>query len=98
MGIKEGSLILPHRVCSFKKKNGENVSDFNKIFNKIYNKIPWDINHSQEATKFTYASARDSEFVVILKERRPATLLSMQDDYLDVEGNMTTSGKLKHRQ
>jgi hypothetical protein len=31
----------------------------------------------------------------MLRERRSSTLLIMQDDAIDIEGNMTASGKIK---
>ena len=81
-----------------KKKNGETTSEFNKRFNKIYNKIPWDINTLQAYEKFTYAGAYEDDLVMITRERIYATLSNMQDDSLHVEGNMKTSGKMKHKQ
>jgi hypothetical protein len=71
------------------------VVDFNRIFNKFYNNIPRDINPSQPTTKVTYVGAFDVDFSMVLRERRSPTLLIMQDDAIDIEGNMIASGKMK---
>jgi hypothetical protein len=73
------------------------VVDFNRIFNKIYNKIPIDIKPSQTTTKVTYAGAFEAYFSMVLRERRSPTFLIMQDDAIDIEGNMIESGKMKQR-
>jgi len=53
----------------------------------MYNKIPEDIRPSQNAAKVTYARAFDLNFAMMLRERISNTLLIMQDDAIDVEGN-----------
>jgi hypothetical protein len=80
---------------SLKKRDNENVVDFNRRFNKLYNNNPRDIKPSQPAAKVTYVSAFDVEFSMVLRERRSPTLLIMQDDAIDIEGNMIASGKMK---
>ena len=50
-----------------------------------------------QIAKFTCVRAYDSYFAMMLRERISATLAIMQDDALDVEAHMTTTGKIKHR-
>jgi len=95
MGWKKGSLILSYRVWVITKKETGTIVDFNKRFNKVYNKIPIDIKPSQAAAKVNYAGAFEEDFTIMLRERRSSTLLIMQNDAIDIGGNMTTSGKIK---
>jgi hypothetical protein len=79
---------------SVKRKEGESVSDFSKIFNKMYNKIPDEIKPTKTSAKITYASAFDPEFFLLLRERRSTSLVHMQDATLEVESNIVASDKL----
>ena len=66
-------------------------------FNKLYNNIPADINPSQTKTKVTYVGEFDVDFSMILGERRSSTMLVMQEDAINIEGNMIASGKVKKK-
>jgi hypothetical protein len=96
-GEKRDHLYYLTKFGSLKKKATESVVEFNKRFNKLYNKILVDIKPSQAATKVTYVGAFEVDFSIMLRERRSPTLLIMQDDAIDIEGNMTTSGKIKSK-
>jgi hypothetical protein len=61
---------------SLKRKEGEFVSDFSKRFNKMYKNIPDEIKPTETMEKITYASAFDSEFCLLLREREKVTFLS----------------------
>jgi hypothetical protein len=63
----------------------------------LYNKIPIEVKPSQPATKVTFAGAFDSDFTLLLRERRSLDLTKMQDDALEIESNMMASGKLKSK-
>ena len=76
---------------NLKRENGESVSNFTKRFNKMFSKIPTKINPTDTSTKITYANAFDSEFCLILRERRSASLSLMQDAALEVESNIVAS-------
>jgi hypothetical protein len=52
---------------SLKKKEGETVSDFSKIFNKMYNKIPTKIKPTKDSAKITYANDFDPDFFLLLR-------------------------------
>jgi hypothetical protein len=80
---------------NLKKENGESVSDFTKRFNRMYSKIPAKIKPMDAFAKITYANSFDSEFCLLLRERRSPTLSLMQDSSLEVESNILASHKLK---
>jgi hypothetical protein len=96
-GEKRDSLYYLNEFGSLKKRANEIVDDFNRRFNKLYNKIPADIKPSQPTTKVTYVGAFDVDFSMTLRERRSPTLLVMQEDAIDIEGNMIASGKMKQK-
>ena len=78
-----------------RRENGESISNFTKRFNKMFSKILAEIKPTETSAKITYANAFDSEFCLILRERRSASLSLMQDAALEVESNIVASQKLK---
>jgi hypothetical protein len=82
---------------SLKRKEGESVLDFSKIFNKMYNKIPIEINPAETSANITYASSFDLEFFLLLRERRATSLANMQDASLEVESNILAAEKLRSK-
>ena len=76
---------------NLKRENGESVSNFTKRFNKMFNKIPTEIKPTDTSSKITYANAFDSDFCLLLRERRSASLSLMQDATLEVESNIIAS-------
>jgi hypothetical protein len=80
---------------NLRKENGESVSNFTKRFNRMYSKIPVEIKPTKTSTQITYANSFDSEFCLLLRERRSATLSLMQDVSLEVESNILATHKLK---
>ena len=78
-----------------KRENGELLSDCNKRFNCMYNKIPAEVKPTTTSAKLTYASAFDSDFYLLLRERQCATLANMQDAALEAESNIMAVEKLK---
>ena len=71
-----------------KRDNAESLPDFNKRFNHIYSKIPVEVNPTLTSAKLTYANDFDSDFCLLLRERRCATLDDMQDATLEVKSNI----------
>ena len=61
----------------------------------MYGKIPTEIKPSENSAKLTYANAFNHDFSLLLRERRPVTLLNMQDSALEVESNILASNRLK---
>ena len=62
---------------SLRRKKDETIAIFSKRFNKMYGRIPAEIKPSETSAKLTYANAFDHEFSLLLRERRPVTLLNM---------------------
>jgi hypothetical protein len=94
-GDKKDFLYYITKFGSLKRKEGESVSDFSKNFNKMYKKILDGIKATETMAKITYASAFDSEFCLLLRERRSPSLVHMQYATLEVESNIVASDKLR---
>ena len=58
-------------------------------------KIPTSIKPTDTSARITYANAFDSDFCLLLRERRSASLSLMQDAALEVESNILASKKVK---
>jgi hypothetical protein len=82
---------------ALKRNNGESISDFTKRFNKIYGRIPDEIKPTEASAKITYANSFYVELSLLPRERRSTTLLSMQEEAIEVESNILASDKLKTR-
>jgi hypothetical protein len=87
-GYKKYFMYYITKFGSLKRKEGEFVSNFSKIFNKMYNKIPDEIKPTEAFAKITYASSFDPNFYLLLRERRDTSLAHMQDAALEVESNI----------
>ena len=61
----------------------------------MYSGIPAEIKPPETSAKLTYANAFDHEFSLLLRERRPVSLLNMQDVALEVESIILASNRLK---
>ena len=61
----------------------------------MFSKIPIEIKPTDTSAKITYANAFDSEFCLLLRERRSTSLSLMQDASLEVESNVIASQKIK---
>ena len=73
-GDKKDLLYYNTEFGNLKRENGESLSDCNKRFNCMYNKIPAKVKPTPTSSKLTYANAFDSDFCLLLRERRCATL------------------------
>jgi len=90
----------PYYLTEFgalRKKNSELVLEFTQRFNKLYNKIPAEVKPSQPPTKVTFVGDFENDFDLLLRERRSVDLTKMKDDVVEIESNMTASGKLKDK-
>ena len=61
----------------------------------MYSRIPEEINPTKTFAKLTYSNAFDHKFSLLQRERRPISLLNMQDAALEVESNILASNRLK---
>jgi len=73
------------------------MDEYNKRFNKVYDKVPAYIKPSQATAKLTYAGSFESDFAMMLRERKSTTLLIMQEDEIDLEGNIIAYRNIKPR-
>ena len=80
-----------------KRGFNEFVQYFSSIFMKTYESIPADVKPPPGATKLHYADAFDSEFTLLLRERRSTSLQNMIEDAIEVEANLLASNKTKQR-
>jgi hypothetical protein len=96
-GDKQDFIYYIKEFGSLKRKEGESISDFSKIFNNMYNNIPTKINSIETSSKVTYANAFDPEFFLMLRERRATSLAHMQDASLEVESNILATRKIRSK-
>ena len=94
-GGRRDHLYYITEFSNLKRENGESISNFTKRFNNMYSKIPTEIKPTDTSTRITYSNAFDSDFCLLLKERRYASLSLMQDASLEVESNILASQKVK---
>jgi len=76
-GDKKDLLYCHTKFGNPKRENGESLSDFNKRFKCMYSKIHAEVNPTPTFSKLTYANAFDSDFCLLLRERRCASLAEM---------------------
>ena len=62
---------------NLQRESGELLSDFNIRFNHMYNKILAEVKPTPTSAMITYANAFDSQFYLMLRERRCAYLDDM---------------------
>ena len=84
-GEKRNHIYYIIEFNNLKRENGESISNFPKRFNNMYNKIPTEIKPTDTSSRITYANAFDSNFCLLLKERRSSSLSLMQDATLEVQ-------------
>ena len=70
---------------------------FSARFMKTYDSIPTDVKPPLGDTKFNYAQAFASDFMLLLRERRSSSLTYMMDAAIEVEVNLLASHKTKQR-
>ena len=94
-GERRDHLYYITEFSNLKRENGESVSNFTERFNNMYGKIPTEIKPISTLAMITYANAFDSDFYLILRERRSSSLSLMQDASLEVDSNILASQKVK---
>jgi len=82
---KKDHLYYLTKFRYLRKKTSEIVSEFIQRFNNIYSKILAEVKPYQLAAKVTFVGAFDSDFALVLRERRATTLAGMQDDAIKIE-------------
>jgi hypothetical protein len=74
----------------------EIVQEFSAIFIKFYNSIPTEVNPPPRATQLRYVDSFESDFSLLLRERRSTSLDDMMSDAIEVEVNLMASGNFKY--
>jgi hypothetical protein len=62
---------------------------------RFYNLIPTEVQPPPRVVRLRYADSFDSDFALILRERKYANLDTMMNDAIKVEVNLMALGKLK---
>ena len=62
---------------------------------KVYNAIPAQFKPPPGSTQLQYVEAFDSEFTLLLCERKPASLADMMNEVVEVEVNLTSARRKK---
>ena len=73
------------------------MQDLSTRFMRTYDAILADVKPPPGVAKLHYVDAFSSEFTMLLREIRFASLTDMMDDPIEVEVNLTTSNKTKQR-
>ena len=94
---KRNSLQLLTQYNNLKRGVVESVQDFSNRFMKTYDSILADVKLPPGDVKLHYEDAFDSEFTLLLRERRYVSLTDMMDDAIEVEVNPVASNKTKQR-
>ena len=76
-GERRDHLYYITEFSNLRRENGESVSNFTKRFNNMYSKIPTEIKPTGTSTMITYSNAFDSDFCLLLRERRTTSLSLM---------------------
>ena len=75
----------------------ESVQNFSARFMRTYESILVDLKPPSGAVKLHYGDAFDSEFTLLLREKRSTSLENMMDDSIEVEVNLLASNKIKQK-
>jgi len=73
------------------------MSDFVKIFNKLYNSLHLEMKPPPIGARVVFAGVFEPEFSFMLRERRFPTLDQIQTDALEIEANMSATGKVQDK-
>jgi hypothetical protein len=63
---------------------------------RVYNSILNEVKPDHGAGQLRYADTFDSDFALLLRERRSNTLDDMMNDVIEVEVNLMALGKIKY--
>ena len=94
-GSKKNPLQLLTQYNHLKRLPTETVQYFSSIFMKVYNSIPDQVKPPLGASQLHYVDAFESEFSLLLRERRSTSLTDMMNDAIEVEVNLASSRKIK---
>jgi hypothetical protein len=96
-GDKKNPLQLLTQYNNMKKAPEEMVQEFSAHFLKVYNSIPTEVKPPPGVAQLRYADSFDSDFSLLLRERRSENLDAIMSNVVEVEVNMMASGKIKSK-
>jgi hypothetical protein len=73
----------------------ETVQELSTRFMKVYNSIPIEVKPPPRDAQLRYVDSFESDFSLLLRERRSTSLDNMMNDAIEVEVNLMASGKIK---
>ena len=92
---KKSPLQVLSQYNNLKKDNFESVHEFSSRFMRVYNSIPENMKYLVGVSQLHYVDAFESDFSLLLRDRKTANLPDMFKDSLEVEANLMASGKMK---
>jgi hypothetical protein len=94
-GEKNNPLQLLMQYNIMKRALEETMQEFLTYFMRVYNSIPVEVQPPPRAVQLQYANSFDSDFSLLLRERRYENLDSMMSDTIKFKVNLMASGKIK---
>jgi hypothetical protein len=78
-----------------KRLPDETVQEFLARFMKVYHTFPVEVNPPPRDAQLRYVDSFESDFSLLLRERRSTMLDDMMNDAIEVEVNLMDSGMMK---
>jgi hypothetical protein len=79
-GDKKNPLQLLTQYINMKRSRDETVQEFSSRFTKVYNLILAEVEPPPQAPQLRYVDSFESDFSLLLRERRSTTLDDMMTD------------------
>jgi hypothetical protein len=67
-----------------RRSPNETMQEFSARFIKVYNSIPTEVKPPPRAAQLRYANSFESDFALLLRERRYTSLYDMMSDEIEV--------------
>ena len=88
---KKNPLQLLTQYNSLKRDPAETIQEFSARFMRVYGSMPVDVKPPAGASKLHFVDSFDSDFALLLRERRLSMLTDMIEDVVEVEANLMAS-------
>ena len=79
-GDKKNPLQLLTQYNNMRRSHNETVQEFSTRFIKVYNSIPTEVNPPPRDAQLRYVDSFESNFALLLRERRSNSLDDMMSD------------------
>jgi len=94
-GNNKNLLFYYTEFWNLQREDGELLFDFNIRFNHMYSRMPDEVNPTPASAMLTYDNAFDSQFFLLLRERRGTSVVDMQTAAFEVEANIIAAERLE---